>query len=722
MLAQIDVHNYKLVCVTDYSDGVDVFLTQKFEVAFIGYKLGERNGLDFIREISEINVHIPLIFVSDIESKLLDIDVINAGASDFISRKNMTPVLLERSIRYALNRKHTEQNLRESKDELTRHMIDLRDSRERTEAQTIEYLNMAEELAIAKDEIEEALNLAKKNERLLAENSPVGIWQLSVDGYTIYMNASFRQLFEIDGLEDIRGVTCDQLVLPSFKQAMQNAQQNWNKGNMYEIEVQATSRKTGTLRYLVISGVPINSAGGIAQNILATVVDNTSRKEVEKNIRHMAQHDTLTGLPNRALFFDRLEVAISNAKRAGEFVGVFFLDLDHFKDINDTLGHDFGDMLLQEAAQRIRDCARDTDTVARLGGDEFAIISTFLSNVQDAHHLANRILKALSRPFHIQGQEIHTGGSIGISIYPNDANEPNRLLKFSDIALYEAKGTERGTYQFFDQQMDKEVQQRRAIEQELRSAIEMMKLDVHYQPQIDLNSGKVIGAEALLRWKHEDRGWIAPSLFIPIAEGGGLIGVLGEWVLQTACEQVRNWQDQGWDNAKVAVNVSAAQLKDQNFVQSVCNTLDDKRVRAEWLELEITESMIMERMEETLKILNALNDLKVTLSMDDFGTGFSSFAYLKKLLVGKLKIDKSFIQDIPENHDDCMIAKTIIDIGRNLNMKVIAEGVEEDEQGKFLLKNGCHSAQGYFYGKPVPAHEFDFTCVIPVNVPEPESP
>lgn len=708
MLAKIKHVNYELSWIKSYSAGFDNILEKNFEVAFIGYRLGKHSGLELIRNVSEVNPNTPLIFVSDIQSSHLDIEVINSGATDFILRSNLTPTLLERSIRFALNRKASEQKIRESKDELTRHLIDLRDTQERTEEQTSQYIEMAEELAMAKQELQEALQLAKEGERLLAENSPVGIWQISVDGYTLYVNASFRKLFEIDELEEIRGVTIDQFLLPEFQEPMRDAHMGWNNGKMSEIEVQAATRKSNKFLHLVISGVPLQSAGGIAQSVLATVVDITTRKEVEKNIQHMAHHDALTDLPNRVLFSDRLEVALANAKRAGKLAGVLFLDLDHFKDINDTLGHSIGDKLLKDVAQRLLHCARENDTVARLGGDEFAVVSTLLNDVEDIHHLTSRILTVLSEPFSLEGNEIHTGVSIGISIYPNNSDLPDQLLKFSDIALYEAKRDKRGSYQFFDYKMDVAVRERRTIEQNLRSAIDQKLFEVHYQPQVDLKSGDVIGAEALVRWPQEGGGWMPPTKFIPIAEGVGLIGTLGEWVLHTACEQVRNWQDQGWKEAKVAVNVSAAQLKDPNFVNSVNRILKDTNVQPEVLELEITESMVMDRIDEALEILNSLNDLKISLSIDDFGTGFSSFAYLKKLPVKKLKIDKSFIDDIPVNHDDCMIAKTIIDIGRNLNMKVIAEGVETQEQVDFLRDNGCDSVQGYFYGKPTPAKDFDF--------------
>ncbi|MCG8356254.1 MAG: EAL domain-containing protein [Kiloniellales bacterium] len=434
--------------------------------------------------------------------------------------------------------------------------------------------------------------------------------------------------------------------------------------------------------------------------------DITDRKRIEAAIHHMAKHDALTNLPNRFLFQERLQEALVSSSRLDRLVAILFLDLDHFKDINDTLGHPIGDLLLKEVAKRLRGCAREIDTVARLSGDEFAVIANHLEQVDSATVLAKRIIDSLAEPFTLDAHQVHSGASIGITIFPSDGTEADHLLKNADLALYRAKGRSRNTYQFYDEQMQAEVQIRKALEFELRQGLEQQQLTVHFQPQINLLTGRVVGAEALVRWHHPVRGLVPPDEFIPLAEETGMITTLGEWVLSTACKQIKLWQSQGLPALQVAVNVSPRQFQQKDFADSVDRILAETGFDSRYLEIELTEGHLAEDVNEAIRILTLLKTNGLCISIDDFGTGYSSLSQLKHMPVDTLKIDRCFIRDMVTDPDDAAIAETIIKLGHSLGLRIIAEGVESEEQIAHLRRNGCDVVQGYFYSKPLPAREF----------------
>ena len=431
--------------------------------------------------------------------------------------------------------------------------------------------------------------------------------------------------------------------------------------------------------------------------------DITERKASEARIAYLAQHDALTGLPNRALLQDRLDQALAQATRQGKRIALMFLDLDRFKTINDSLGHVTGDKLLQRVAERLRQCVRETDTVSRQGGDEFIIVLTGIDLPDEAGRVAAKILDQLDPAFEVDGQQLRTSFSIGIALFPEDGASPESLMKNADTAMYHAKESGRNTYRFFDERMNVNTLERLQLENGLRQALDRGELQLAYQAQVELASGRIIGVEALLRWASETLGPVPPSRFIPLAEECGLIIPIGDWVLREACRQARRWQDAGLPPVPVGVNLSALQFRRSDIVAGVAAALAESGLDGRWLELELTESLLMESGPEVIVTLGKLKALGVRLSIDDFGTGYSSLAYLKRFPVDRLKIDQSFVRDLAQDPDDAVIIRAIIQLGRNLRLEVIAEGTETIEQMDFLRREGCTAAQGYLFSRPVPA-------------------
>jgi diguanylate cyclase (GGDEF)-like protein len=441
--------------------------------------------------------------------------------------------------------------------------------------------------------------------------------------------------------------------------------------------------------------------------VAGVALDVTEQKAAQQQLNYLAYYDVLTKLPNRTLFMDHLNLAIAGANRHGTLMALLFLDLDHFKEINDTLGHPIGDLLLQETAQRLSFCVRDTDTVARMGGDEFAIVQTDLAGLEGAEILAQKLVEAISQPFLLDGNEVYTSTSIGLTIYPLEEVGPEQLLKNADMAMYAAKAKGRNNFQFFSPAMNVEAHKHRDLQTGLRQALERGELMLYYQPKVNLQSGEIVGAEALLRWCHPERGLIPPLEFIPVAEESGLIVPIGEWVLKQSCGQIKSWQRAGLPALRVSVNLSAAQFKRDNLLETLSAALRDADLEPQYLELEITESLLMQTAHDTVNILEWLRCFGIHVSIDDFGTGYSSLSYLKRLPVDILKIDRSFIDEIPDDGDDIAITKAIISLSHHLNLSVIAEGVETRAQVDFLRANGCDEVQGYYFSKPLPAEEFE---------------
>jgi diguanylate cyclase (GGDEF)-like protein len=418
---------------------------------------------------------------------------------------------------------------------------------------------------------------------------------------------------------------------------------------------------------------------------------------------HLAQHDSLTDLPNRLLFNDRLTQAISMAVRQDKQLAVMFVDLDQFKKINDSLGHGVGDKLLQSVAKRLIACVRRTDTVSRLGGDEFVVLLAQVEHEEDAAFSARKILRALAAPHSIDNKSLDMNASIGVSTYPSDGSDAETLVNKADTAMYEAKQQGRNNYQFFRRYMDVRVAERQLLEGDLRYALGRNEFVLHYQPKFNLQTGQITGVEALIRWVHPQRGIVSPAEFVPIAEECGLILPIGSWVLLEACKQAQAWRDSGLGIVPVAVNVSAAEFGDKDFLSGVRAVLIATGVKPANLELELTESVLMQDAESTVRTLGALKGMGVKLAIDDFGTGYSSFTYLRRFPVDALKLHQSFVHDITEDPGDATIVSAMINIGNSLKQRVIAEGVETRAQLKFLQRHGCGEGQGYYFSHPLAA-------------------
>jgi diguanylate cyclase (GGDEF)-like protein len=415
----------------------------------------------------------------------------------------------------------------------------------------------------------------------------------------------------------------------------------------------------------------------------------------------LAYYDDLTGLPNRTLLQDRLTKALAAARRQEHKVAVLFLDIDRFKDINDQLGHSVGDLLLQSVATRLKTWAREQDTVARLGGDEFLISLANVKDAPDAAIAAERLMDAMTAEFVVQGHSLNVSCSIGIGIFPEHGSDCETLIKNADAALYRAKESGRNNFRFFTEDMNASAMERLTLENGLRLALDKKELFLVYQPQMDIATGKITGLEALLRWQHPELGLVPPDKFIRIAENSGLILSIGEWVLRTACSQVRKWQDEGLPAVTVAVNVSAVQFRQEGFCKLVRRALDETGLAPQYLELELTESLLLANAEMMLSVVEELTALGLTLAIDDFGTGYSSFSYLKRYRISRLKIDRLFIRDVAVNPDDAAITTAIISMAKSLHLKVIAEGVENEAQMSFLRSHQCDEIQGYYFSKPL---------------------
>ncbi|MCZ6525582.1 MAG: EAL domain-containing protein [Gammaproteobacteria bacterium] len=430
------------------------------------------------------------------------------------------------------------------------------------------------------------------------------------------------------------------------------------------------------------------------------------RKHIQEGLSYLAQYDSLTGLANRNLFRERLGRALIRVDRSKSLVALMFIDLDRFKNINDTLGHDAGDKLLIEVSRRLEKCTRDGDTVARLGGDEFTVILEDIKHVDDAAIIARKILVAMEPAIKLSGYEVFVTPSIGITIYPLDDTSVNNLLKNADTAMYRAKERGRNGFQFYTAGMNTRTIERLELEAGLRRALKNNEFVLYYQPKIAIDNRQIIGAEALIRWQYKKLGLIPPLKFIPIAEETGLIVPIGEWVIRTACKQVASWQEAGFRDLRMAVNISARQFTDSDIVKVVLDAVIQTNIEPQHLEVEITESMLMEDTSINISSLKELKEHGVHISIDDFGTGYSSLSYLKRFHIDALKIDQSFVRDITTDSDDAAIASAVIALGQSLHLTVVAEGVETEEQLSFLKKQGCHEAQGYLFSKPVPAEDF----------------
>ena len=550
---------------------------------------------------------------------------------------------------------------------------------------------------------ERALRESEEQFQQLANNIPQMCW---------ITDASQRQVVYLSpAFEAITGHTAEEakansrllvkIVHPDDRRRIQVARKNAAIGGYDEIF--RLVRPDGSIRWMHDRAFPIRDAGGLVYRVAGIAEDITERKHAEERMLHLAHYDALTSLPNRVLCYDRLKQALAQARRNSWSVAVMFVDLDRFKNVNDTLGHAIGDTLLQQASERLSRCIRSGDTVGRYGGDEFIVILSNLDGAQDTTVVARKITEAFAAPFTLNGSQAYVTASIGIALYPGDSGDQDELVRDADTAMYRAKELGRNNFQFYRASMNERARDKLALENDLRGALERHEFRLFYQPKVSLGSGEITGFEALIRWQHPERGLVSPLEFVPLLEETGLIVPAGEWVIRAACAQIRAWRDAGIQPAPVAVNLSARQFQSPDLGTVIVAMLDEFKLEPKMLELEITESSLMHNTEEAVLTLKNLEALGLRISIDDFGTGYSSLAYLKRFPLHALKIDRAFVKDIGQDSDDTAITLALISMAHNLGLKVIAEGVETEEQLTFLSANGCDEIQGYLFAEPLAA-------------------
>jgi diguanylate cyclase (GGDEF)-like protein/PAS domain S-box-containing protein len=558
---------------------------------------------------------------------------------------------------------------------------------------------------VLRKDMEEALYKSQKHLATIIETEPECVKLVDSRGKLIEMNPAGLAMLEVDSLEEAQQFTLVDYLLPEWRAdfiALHKKVMN-GENAILEFEIQGLK---GTRRWLETHATPLRDSSGNITMLLGITRDTTQRKYNEEKIRYLANFDSLTGLPNRTQLDLQIKNLLSLAKRNHKEIAVMFLDLDRFKEINDTLGHSIGDTLLIQSSARLQSLLREEDTVARLGGDEFIIL---LPNIQrsGAVQVAQKLLGVFNTPFQINNNELSISASIGIALYPNDGTDFETLYKNADTAMYRAKQEGRNSYSFFTNEMQEHSARNLELSNALRHALDKNQFSLHYQPQFSSSDGKIIGAEALLRWHHPEYGNISPLEFIPIAEENGLILSIGEWVLHTAVSQAKTWMEQGAKPIIMAVNLSAVQFRHLNLLNTISTILEEIDLPPQYLELELTESVAMHDPQKAINIMNDLHNLGVRMSIDDFGTGYSSLSYLKKFKIYKLKIDQSFVRDITIDNEDKAIVSAIISMAKRLGLQTIAEGVETIGQLEYLHEEGCDEIQGYYYSKPLPAEAFE---------------
>jgi diguanylate cyclase (GGDEF)-like protein/PAS domain S-box-containing protein len=659
-----------------------------YDLVLLDLFMPDTDGYAIMRHMLEHNPKVAVIVVSGDNTIQAAIQALRNGAYDFV-RKPYEPEELFKTIENALNKRRLE---------------------------------------LENESFQLKLEQSEKWYRYIVDNSPDII-------YTLDQNGCFR--FLNNRVETLLGYRREELIgkhytVVIFDEDIERAKFVFNERRTgsraaADIELRLKCKNGGTVmhfenRFITIElnamGMYVESSPGTTSKFAGTygvAKDITDRKKAEETIYHQAYHDLLTGLPNRLLFKDRLNLAIAQAKRSRQKLAVMFLDLDRFKVVNDSLGHVVGDQLLQSVANRLGKCVREGDTLARLGGDEFTLLLPQINHPEDAANTAKKILNVLSRPFFIAGLDHHFSASIGIAIYPEDGDSVDSLIKNADIAMYHVKDLGRNNYAFFAQVKSTTYSDRLSLESDLRKAITNNELELYYQPQVNTSTGAIVGMEALIRWNHPILGRRYPDDFIKIAEETGLIGSIGEWVLATACTQSRTWQAAGVPPIRMAVNLSAHQIEQQNFLDHIVQLLRETGLSSQHLEIEITESAMMKDIEKTQETLSQLAGLGVRISVDDFGTGYSSLSYLKNLPIHSIKIDKSFVRDIKPGESEISIVTAMIQIAKGLKLKLIAEGVETGYQLAFLRSNNCEECQGFLFSRPVNAAEA--TRILVANRP-----
>jgi len=634
------------------------------DVILLDLGLPDAQGLGAVRQAHAAAPRVPLVVLTGLEDESVAAHALQEGAQDHLIKGQVDARGLVRALRYAVERKIMEEELFAEKELAEVTLNSIGDAVACTDSSgKITFLN------------------------LVAEKMTGWSWR----------EAANRPMADVLRIMDAQ----NQETIPNLMEMIVG-----QNGTVHLPANSVLIRRDGFEIPIEDSVAPIHNREGHATGAVIIFRDVSVARAMALQMTHLAQHDFLTDLPNRTFLNDRIDQAILLASRHLKKAAVLFLDLDGFKHINDSLGHPIGDKLLQSIAKRLATCVRNSDTVSRQGGDEFVVLLAEMEHPEDAALTARRMLKLVAGAHSIDQHDLHVTASIGVSVYPDDGLDAETLIKNADIAMYQAKENGRQSYQFFKPAMNVRAVERQSMEESLRDALERQEFALHYQPKVNLRTGKITGAEALIRWTHPTRGPVSPAQFIPVAEDSGLIRQIGNWALREACKQSRAWLDAGLSLATMAVNISAIEFRNENFLESVFAALKDTRLSPTFLELELTESVLMKHAESTEFILKTLRENGVGLAIDDFGTGYSSLSYLRKFPVDALKIDQSFVRQITTAPDETSIVTAVISMARSLKLRVIAEGVETQEELAFLQSNQCEEAQGYFFSRPVPPQQF----------------
>jgi diguanylate cyclase (GGDEF)-like protein/PAS domain S-box-containing protein len=690
--------DYDCAEVSSGEEALKVLQTESFDLVLSDIMMGGITGLEMVPQVLKLSPDTVVIMISGEQNIESAIEALRVGAFDYITK----PFDL-RHVEAAVKRAREHQELRRSKRY---------------------YENFLEEMVKSRTE---DLNKANQTLSVLIQASPLAIFVLDKEGLVSLWNPAAREMFGWSEAEVLRhplplmpecpgddfshnfAAALDGKIVPDYETRCRR-----NDGSLIDINVWTAALFDGS---------------GEISGIMAIVADITERKQAEARINYLAYHDTLTALPNRVSFEDRLAERVAQAESDRTSLAVMFLSLDRFKKFNDTLGHMIGDQLLKSVGERLMLSLPEGGVIARFGSDEFSFLLTEIRKVEDAARLANEFQRALDAPFNVEGHELYVTSSIGIGLYPNDGADAQELLKSAGAALYRAKQAGGNNFQFYTADMSERAMHRLSLENQMRWALERDEFRVYYQPQVNVNTGRITGMEALVRWQHPELGLVSPAEFIPLAEDTGLIAPLGEWVLRTACAQTKSWQDCGSSNLHVAVNLSPRQFQQPDLVPMVEKILNETGLAADSLELEVTESSVMKNAETAISTLLELKAMGIKVAVDDFGSGYSSLSYLKHLPIDILKIDQSFIRDMTADPKDAAIVMAIIQLAHSLRLQVVAEGVETEDQLHFLRLLRCDALQGYLFCRPLPVDAFEnlllegrtLGTMKPVNIQNPAS-
>jgi diguanylate cyclase (GGDEF)-like protein/PAS domain S-box-containing protein len=665
---------FQIEWVKNLSEGLERLSRGKIEAVLADLFLPDSQGIGTLDRLLLTAPRVPILVLTGLGDEDIASQTLQHGAQDYLSKAHLEGYILARAVRNIIEHKTTEDALFTEKERAQVTLNSIGDAVLCTDTSgNVTYLNIvAEEMT--------------------------GWLRNEASGHPL-----------IDVFRIIDGVTRQPARNPMDMAVAQDK-------TVSLIPNCILIRRDGHESAIEDSAAPIHDRDGRGTGAVIVFHDVSVTRSMSLQMTHLAHHDLLTGLPNQMLLNDRLRRAVALAERNSKKLAVLFLDLDGFKHINDSLGHPVGDKLLQSIAKRLVDCVRRSDTVSRQGGDEFVVLLSEMKHSKDAAVTARRMLQAVAEAHPISEHDLHVTTSIGVSIYPDDGLDAETLIKNADTAMYQAKANGHQSYQFFKPDMNVRAVERQSIEESMRRALERREFALHYQPKISLRTGQITGAEALLRWTHPIRGAVSPAQFIPVAEDCGFILPIGNWVLREACRQARAWVDAGLAVGTVAVNISAMEFRDENFLEGVFSALKDTGLDPSSLELELTESVLMNRAESTESILKALRAIGVKVAVDDFGTGYSSLSYLRKFPIDALKIDQSFVHQITTVPDETIIVAAVISMGRSLKLRVIAEGVETQDELAFLQTQQCDEAQGYYFSPPVVPEQF--AKLLETGIPE----